>query len=189
MLRPSSFGNHAGSSVLSKCDLILIQRVSLPINWGIAKLVLLHQVMTEGNLLKSVRELVWLMKSGVRMMLSWEVSQDGNSIITRMKENARMASHCCWQDTDLDLSLLTPVVNDTPWIESCVINEDTSKLMTPTNKRNKHPVVLSCQYRYYIALRKDRTARILNCWVIKETCAWENHSRWRCWTRNWWQLD
>ena len=70
MLRPSSFGNHAGSSVLSKCDVILIQRVSLPINWGIAKLVLLHQVMTEGNLLKSVRELVWLMKSGVRMMLS-----------------------------------------------------------------------------------------------------------------------
>lgn len=135
-----------------------MQRISLSINWGVAKFVFLHQV-SEGNLRDSIRtQTQYSLDDENRSVECSRLDtctchRVENSIITRVMENARKAvviRIVVGKTQNLDLLLIPPVVNDTPLKESFVINEDA--FVTSTYKHKKQTFDRSLfLYGYYMS--------------------------------------
>lgn len=133
-----------------------MQRISLSINWGVVKLVFLHQV-SEGNLRDSIRtQTQYSLDDENRSLECCRLDtchRVENSIITRVMENARKAvviRIVVGKTQNLDLLLIPPVVNATPLKESFVINEDA--FVTSTYKHKKQTFDRSLfLYGYYMS--------------------------------------
>lgn len=133
-----------------------MQRISLSINWGVAKFVFLHQV-SEGKLRDSIRtQTQYSLDDENRSLECCRLDtchRVENSIITRVMENARKAvviRIVVGKTQNLDLLLIPPVVNDTPLKESFVINEDA--FVTSTYKHKKQTFDRSLfLYGYYMS--------------------------------------
>lgn len=133
-----------------------MQRISLSINWGVAKFVFLHQV-REGNLRDSIRtQTQYSLDDENRSLECCRLDtchRVENSIITRVMENARKAvviRIVVGKTQNLDLLLIPPVVNGTPLKESFVINEDA--FVTSTYKHKKQTFDRSLfLYEYYMS--------------------------------------
>ena len=133
-----------------------MQRISLSINLGVAKLVFLYQV-SEGNLRDSIRTQTQYSLDDENRSLECSrldtCHRVENSIITRVMENARKAvviRIVIGKTQNLGLLLIPPVVNDTPLKESFVINEDA--FVTSTYKHKKQTFDRSLfLYGYYMS--------------------------------------